>query len=409
MTRLSVLALALVASACGPGGVAAEWTDEERAALLKLEWTGASTPDPTNRFADDARAVELGRKLFFDPAFSRDATVSCATCHDPARFFTDSRPVADIGRGAIRNAPTVVGAFASPWLFWDGRKDSLWSQALSPLENPLEHGFTRMEVARTLALRYRHEYEALFGPLADFDDARFPGQAMPDPTFTDGPLHTAWLAMTETDRRAVNEAFVHFGKAVAAYERTLSFGRSPFDEYAKAVREETGSDALSHDAKAGLRLFIGRADCVSCHDGPRLTNDGFHNLGLPPLAGHEGGASGRQRGAFEVIADEFNCRSSFSDDTSVCAELDHLEPSFADFAGAFRTPSLRNVKDTAPYMHQGQLATLEAVVDFYSDLPGTPSIGHRELTLKPLHLTPVERRQLVAFLESLSGPWPETP
>lgn len=410
MRRRAALTLALAAAACGPGGVTADWTEDERAAILRLELTETrSPPDPTNLFADDPAAVALGRSLFFDPAFSRDGTVSCATCHDPTRFFTDGQAVADIGRGANRNTPTIVGASASPWQFWDGRKDSLWSQALGPLENALEHGFTRMEVARTLGVRYRDQYEALFGEMTDFDDARFPERAMPDPTFTDGPLHTAWLGMNPADRQAVNEAFVHFGKAVAAYERTLTFSRSPFDEYAKAVREETASTALSAEAIGGLRIFIGRGGCLNCHDGPRLTNDGFHNLGLPPLQGHDGGAPGRQRGAFNVLSDEFNCRSTFSDDRSACAELDHLAPDFPDFAGAFRTPSLRNVKDTAPYMHQGQLATLEAVVDFYAELPGTPTIGHRELTLEPLNLTEVERRQLVAFLESLSGPAPETP
>ena len=142
---------------------------------------------------------------------------------------------------------------------------------------------------------------------------------------------------------------------------------------------------------------------IACHDSPLLTDHSFHNLGVPPRADETSPDDGRRDGARTVLKDEFNCTGAFSDDASGCRELHYLDPTFPDFDGAFRTPSLREVALTAPYMHAGQFATLTDVLHFYNTLPGTPQLGHRELTLVPLALTDSELDALIAFLESLNG------
>ncbi|MEZ4299826.1 MAG: cytochrome c peroxidase [Polyangiaceae bacterium] len=395
-------AASVLASGCGPSGAARAWSEEERRAIGRLEWTGDLPSDPTNRFAGDPRAAALGKRLFFDSALSRTGHVSCAGCHDPGRGFSDGREVS-VGRSAgRRNAPSLLGAAYSPWLFRDGRKDSLWAQAMGPLEDPTEHALSRLDVVRRLASVYGPEYESTFGPLPVIDET-WPESARPVPEDPSAPENAAWVALGPERQRQVNTAFANAGKAIAAWERLLVPGRAPFDEYARAVREGRESSALSPAAVAGLRLFVGKAGCVSCHDGPRFTLDGFHNLGLP---GRGEPDRGRSAGASLVLADPFNCTGAFSDAPDRCAELGFLDPAFADFEGAFRTPSLREVARTAPYMHAGQLATLADVVAFYDTLPGQAEIGHREATLRPLGLTETERAELVAFLESLTSDAP---
>ncbi len=209
------------------------WNEEELARLRSL-WIGslpALPPDPSNRFADDPAAAELGRALFFDVRFSGDGSVACASCHQPDKFFTDGKPLADDGMGVTnRKTMTVVGTAYSPWLFWDGRKDSLWAQALGPMESPVEHGGTRTQYARLVGRYYRQAYEVIFDPLPDFtDNPRFPPQAGP---IQDVPeAQAAWAAMTEADREAVTRVYANMGKAIAAYERLLIPGPSAFDRY----------------------------------------------------------------------------------------------------------------------------------------------------------------------------------
>ncbi|MEJ2088076.1 MAG: cytochrome-c peroxidase, partial [Gammaproteobacteria bacterium] len=149
----------------------APWTEAELGQIRSL-WIGSLPPlpaDPTNRVADDPDAAALGYRLFFDARLSANGAVSCATCHRPERVFTDGLPVS-VGIAAVqKNAPSVVGAAYSPWLFWDGRADSLWSQAAAPLENPLEHGSHRLQVVEIVAADddYRRRYETVFGPMPE--------------------------------------------------------------------------------------------------------------------------------------------------------------------------------------------------------------------------------------------------
>jgi cytochrome c peroxidase len=374
---LVALALVLVlvitmVSAAAPRGD--RWTTEEVGLLssLSLRELGPPPTDPTNRVADDPRAAEFGRKVFFDPRLSANGQVSCATCHVPEKEFQDGTPLAK-GVGVTNRRTMPIASMAhSPFLFWDGRKDSLWAQALGPLESPVEHGGSREQYAAVIAAQYRSDYEPIFG-------------VMP--------------ALSTRD--AATAVFVNMGKAIAAYERTIDYAPSRFDRYADAL-QDTGrapEGVLSADEVGGLRLFIGKASCTNCHNGPLLTNNEFHNTGVPARAGLPAD-SGRLAGAAAVLRDEFNCRSRWSDDRSKCAELDFLVTGDHVLERAFKVPSLRNVAGRAPYMHSGQFNTLSEVVDHYNRAPQAPA-GHSEL--EPLRLSTQERRQIEAFLRSLSG------
>ncbi len=382
----------------------ARWSEAELAIIESL-WLGnlgEAPPDPTNEVADSLAAAALGHRLFFDTRLSRDGTVSCATCHKPESYFTDDLRVG-IGAGVgTRHTMTVVGAAWSPWYFWDGRRDSQWSQALTPLESPAEHAGTRTEFVHLLAddAGYSAAYEQIFGPLPDLTDAaRFPRRASPLGT---PEQQDAWWSMAPADQTAVNEAFANMGKALAAYQRELRPGPGRFDAYAQALasgEEPSGSAALSAAEVAGLRLFIGDASCVNCHNGPLFSNNEFHNTGVLPGVGQLP-AMGRASGVREARSDAFNCLGPFSaDPLRTCAEL-RFAKSSDDLVGAQRTPSLRNVSRTPPFMHAGQIASLGEVLEHYRR--AEPSlVGHNEA--KPLDLRQDQMRFLEAFLRTLDG------
>jgi cytochrome c peroxidase len=259
--------------------------------------------------------IIAGRRLFFDTALSADRSTSCATCHDPARAFTDGRAIAQGVHGEMgtRNSPTLVNAGLGRLFFWDGRADSLEAQALQPMINPKEMGLTEADIASR-------------------------------------------TGMTAADVTA----------ALASYVRTIRSHESRVDYF------RAGQTAmLTSDEQAGFEIFRGRGQCAVCHGGPDFTDNRFHNTGV----GVHNGAS----------ADEG--RYAISHD--------------ARDLGAFKTPTLREVALTAPYMHDGSLATLEDVVAFYTKGGvRNPSLDPR---MRPLRLDATEERQLVAFLKALSG------
>jgi cytochrome c peroxidase len=380
------------------------WSAAERAVIadLWIRGLGPLPPDPSNRVADDPRAARLGHKLFFDARFSRTGEVSCSSCHLPDRGFQDGRP-RGIGIGVTnRRTMPIAGTAYSPWFFWDGRKDSQWAQALGPLENPAEHGGNRSMYARLVARLYRADYEEIFGPLPDVTDGRrFPASAGP---VQDPAARAAWEAMAPEDRAAVTRVFVNIGKSIAAYERKINPGASRFDAWAGTLLEgkpPTAATRLSPDEEAGLALFIGKADCIKCHNGALFTNNDFHNTGVPAVPGLPEDL-GRAQGARDVLHDEFNCASTWSDARpGECSELEFLKADGPELVRAYKPPSLRNVAERPPYMHAGQLTTLAAVLRHYNAAPAAPS-GHTEL--EPLGLGDRELGQLEAFLRTLSGP-----
>lgn len=354
-----------------------DWTDTDLEILqsLSIDSLPPLAPDASNAVADDSRAAAMGHALFFDTRLSLNGAISCATCHQPERQFTDGLPKGQAIGTSKRNTPTIVGTAYSPWLYWDGRRDSQWSQALSPLEDENEHGTNRAQVVAVVSgdPAYAASYRELFGELPD-----------------------------DSDAESVNVAFANIGKVFAAYERLLQPGPAPFDEYVAAVMaadEQRQAELFSDDEVAGLQLFMEKAQCLQCHNGPLFTNNEFHNTGVIAAAG-ELPDKGRAVGAREVVINEFNCRSEYAGDQATCAELDFMRTG-PELVGAFRTPTLRNVVHTAPYMHKGQLPDLAATLKHYNEAPDA-MIGHNEA--KPLKLGRGELHQLEAFLFTLSSP-----
>lgn len=385
------------------------WDNAERATLgsMLLSRLPAPPADPSNAVESRPEAVALGKRLFFDTRLSKNGQVACSTCHSPERDFQDGRPVGQgVGTGSRRTMP-IAAAAHSPWLFWDGRKDSLWSQALGPLEDGAEHGANRAQLVRLLEANYRTEYEAVFGRLPSLQGV--PANASPAGSPDE---RKAWAAMANGQRESVNRSFSNLGKAIAAYERTVAYGESRFDRYVAAVLkgDAAGQASLTRQEVNGLRLFIGKGQCATCHNGPLLSDQHFHNTGVPPRDSSRPDR-GRSLAVARVQDDEFNCLGNYSDaQKDSCQELSFIASDDPGMDGAFKTPSLRNVANRAPYMHAGQFASLEEVVAHYVRSPKSAT-GHSELAhsggghaeRKPIRLNAQEARDLVAFLKSLSG------
>ncbi len=406
---MSLLALVLLASiAAQEDGTGVVFTDAERARILELSPLPAPPPDPTNRFADDERAARLGQALFYDKRFSGKGEVSCSTCHEPERSWTDGRSVGQaIGR-LTRNTPALWNVAYNRWFTWDGRKDSLWSQALLPLEDPREHGGSRLQYAHLLCAdaAYRPAYEAIFGPLPDLSDAAlYAAEGRPIPGDPDHPHSVAWHAIPVKHRAPIDRVFANMGKALAAYQRKLLSRHAPFDTFVEGVRENDAEKraALPPLARRGLQLFLGRGNCHICHAGPNFTDLEFHANRLP-LVERAPEDRGRHEGIGFLKEDPFNAIGLFSDQITGTphAKIAYLFRNVHNW-GEFKTPSLRNVALTAPYMHDGSMATLEDALHFYSTLENAqPAHKGGDKLLQALRLSAAETEALLAFLDSLS-------
>jgi cytochrome c peroxidase len=378
---ITIVAIGAGVSACERWSASpADWTEADIVVLrsLWLESLPDLPPDPSNAVADNPVAAEFGRQLFFDARLSANGGISCATCHQQERRFTDGLQKGQAIGTTARHTPSIVGTAYSPWQFWDGRRDSQWSQALAPLEDANEHATDRTQVVSLIAEdpEYRSTYESLFGALPDLPGA--------------GAV-------------VLNTAFANIGKSIAAFERTIMPTASRFDRYVQALVDgdvELQQQLFSDDEVRGLQLFIGEANCTQCHNGPLFTNHEFHNTGIISFPGDIPDTA-RVVGVKDVMANEFNCRGPYSDDPELrCAELDFARTGI-ELIGAFKTPSLRNLENTAPFMHKGQLATLADVLQHYNDAPEA-MIGHNEA--EPLGLDERELGRIEAFLATLAAP-----
>jgi len=411
------------------------FTDEQRAVLEGFRLPASPSADPSNAFADDVRAAVLGKKWYFDTALSGKlgsdnhglgvngslgnagdvGKIACASCHDPAFGGSDhrSRPAAtSLGANyATRNAQSVLNAAyidldRGAWQTWDGRGDSLWGGNLLPLERPTSNNGTRLQLAHVVYDHYKADYEALFGPLPDLSDlTRFPAQGKPGAAEFD--------AMPTGDQDAVNRVFANIGKALAAYERRLvstSFAPSAFDQMLAGDDE-----AMTPAAIRGARLFIGKAACDDCHRGPAFADQLFHNIGVPQEGEHLPATDLGRNDAIPVVKNSiFNRAGVFSDAPPDDSHLRNLEQRDSAI-GAFKTPTLRNVAKTAPYMHDGVYDTLGEVVTHYNSGGAAAAnyAGTREVTISPLLLDSREVDDLVEFLRALDDgeplPTPDFP
>lgn len=406
LTRLCGLSCCLLMG-CGPSELptAVPFSPAEHRRLLTLGPLGPLPDDPTNRVADDPRAAELGEALFFEPRLS-PAGVACVSCHPPAAHFTADS--VQFAATVTRQIPSLWNTGFHRWWTWDGRKDSLWSQVLGPLEHPLEMASDRTLMAHVIfdTPRLRDAYESLFGTMPPLDDTeRFPDRARPARS-ANAPdaLGAAWQGMRAEDQAAVQTVAANSAKAIAAFERRLISGPTRVDRFVEAVRlaDEDGLLALSPTEQRGLQLFVGDAQCFLCHTGALFSDREFHNLGLAARP-ESMGDLGRIAGVDQVLRDPFNALGEFSDETTgEAADKVRFLRASSEQEGQFKTPSLRNVALTPPYMHDGRFATLEEVVQFYNELGQSPPYGHTEDTLRPLGLSADDQTALVAFLRALT-------
>lgn len=235
------LALMVVVILVGCGKPDFSDAEKKTIASLALSRLPPLKPDTTNRFADVPAAAALGSTLFFDLGMSRDGTVSCSTCHKIDRQFQDDLPQAvGVGHTNRRTMP-LAGVARDPWFFWDGRRDSLWAQALTPLENPLEQAGNRAAYAHYIKARFGERYERIFGPLPDFSG--MPLNASP---LGNDAEKAAWNAMSGAQRDAINGVFANIGKAIAAFERSIEPAPTRFDRFALdlATGAEPKGDAV---------------------------------------------------------------------------------------------------------------------------------------------------------------------
>jgi len=346
---------------------------EIRRILQHGPWPQPVLRDRSNRASGNADAIALGKRLFYDRRLSGDGAMSCAACHLPDQAFTDGRARA-YGRESLdRNTPSLWNVGFARWFGWDGAADSLWRQSMKPILNPVELAADADHVAALLrsdpdlAMRYAKAFGS--APLAD------------------------------------ERTLVDTGKALAAYLETLVSGRSPFDDFRDALAKDDPVAAARYPvaAQRGLKIFIGKGNCALCHFGPTFTNGEFADVGISYFVAKGRVDAGRYGGIKELLADRFNLLGRYSDEASGSAagKTRHVASQHRNF-GEFKVPGLRNVARTAPYMHNGSLATLREVVTHYSDLNEERLHSDGERILRPLKLSPREVDDLIAFLESLT-------
>lgn len=386
---------------------AIEWTDSDKALLktLLISEMPALPENPTSKYAANEKAAEFGHQLFFDKRFSANGEVSCSSCHHPDKYFTDGLKTSKGIDTVKRNAPTIVGINQSNWYFLDGRADSLWSQALGPLEASNEHGGNRAMYVHIIYndKNYKKSYEEVFATMPDLaDKKRFPDYAGP---VTNKQAKKAWKAMAPDDRDAITQVFVNMGKAIAAYEHKLRPAPSKFDNYTRALLEgnaDAMSKAMNKNEEAGLKLFVGEANCIICHNGSAFSDFEFHNVGVPQVTLKKYDF-GRKTAINKVKKSPFNCFGEYNDSKDKrCDDLTYIVFDEHITLGTFKTPGLRNISKTAPYMHAGQYNTLADVIGHYVDPPPI-KLGENDTRALTFDLDDKEQQQLEAFLKALDS------
>lgn len=372
-----LLVVGLLASACGNEAPFPSLDEMDK--LNQLHTMPRHPPeDTTNRLADNPAASSLGNRLFHDPKLSSCGQVACSSCHD-GDGRTVPKAKADGCNGGVtgRNPPTILNVDYLRWFMWDGRADRLWNQAILPMTSEVEMNSNPTILRAQLNATYMGEYTELFNKTPD---------DTPDP-----------------------EVLANVGKLMQAYERTVKRLDSPFDEDVKRFLAAVDSGTEEQDpAYLGLKTFFRNGQCIACHQGVTMSDGLFHNLGVKDSSDS---AAGQQAKIDFILNWEYNAAGPYSDNRTGqdAARLEGVRATLGEkraaMEGAYKTPTLRNVALTAPYMHTGEFNTLEEVVDFY-DKGGDPVgsfAGVRTETIKKLDLKKEEKAALVNLLQSMTG------
>ncbi len=347
--------------------------DEIEQTLSFGPWPLSFQPDPSNRFSKDATAIKLGQALFNDPVLSVDGAFSCASCHDPEQAFTMPEARA-LGRDLLnRNTPSLRNLAGLRWYGWGGKSDNLWAASLHPIieEQEMAHSAESLKIAISEST-YIDDFEAIFGHLQDQSPELF---------------------------------LVNTAKALSAYLETLATDRTIFDDFRDALerRDIAAAKEYPEAAQRGLQLFLGRGKCVFCHNGPRFSNNEFHDAGVPYFLNETEVDQGRFGGLNILLSSPYTLDGDWNDDPEKKGAwaVRNVRRSHSDF-GTFRTPSLRGVVETAPYMHDGSLDDLKSVIRHYSKIDTERLHADGEAILSELNLSEQEIADLVAFLVTLS-------
>lgn len=353
--------------------LADSWSNEEFSTIKSLgpwppEWRG----DPSNRLSKKEKAIALGQQLFFDRRLSKDNLLACGDCHRPDAEFADGIA---LNRGFApleRNTPSLLNVRHNRWFGWGGEHDNLWSQSIRPILEPTE---------------------------MNTDVSTIRSKLQDDPMFVSS-IET--LTQIPLNKLSDDEFLVFIGKLLAAYQETLVTPVSRFDRFRNAlVNQQPTKDLFTDEEKRGLEIFIGDGRCALCHGGANFSFGEFADIGVPFFTA-SGVDRGRYAGIQNVKNDPFNLLSDYNDDTEkATATRTEFVTRLHRNWGEFRVPSLRNVSNTAPYMHNGSIKTLSDVVEFYSQLNEERLHSDGERILRPLNLSESDANALEAFLKTL--------
>lgn len=322
-------------------------------------------------FMNNQDAISLGELLFHDANLSKDKYISCASCHEPKMKFHDvNNETQKKWPDAPHRAPSLIGVYAQPWFFWDGRADTLWGQVLSALESENEHNGNRVDIINYICSEYYLDFKS---PLNFCNNVNY---------FND-------------DDYARN--FVKVGKVISSYLSTLKHQWTRFDEFAKEIKKSEGvieSKVMSYDEIEGMKLFFDRdkTGCIDCHSGRRFTNNSFAVIGTSEVNPND-----RANGINKLEVFEFKCEIWEREES--CQHYKFMKRKGIELKGAYKVPSLRNLADSPSFMHNGYLNNLEEVIDLYTNPLSYPITF---IDVKPLRLLPHQRKQLIKFLEALN-------
>lgn len=353
-----------VAAAMSFAAGAASLEGDERARILAHgPWPPAARADPSNRVSENAAAIALGERLFHTARLSTVGGLRCASCHEPWRSFTDGRSKAIGAEAGQRNTQGLLNVGLNRWFGWDGANDTLWGQSVRPMLDPREMRASPAHVARLMR-----------------DDAEL------------GELYRrAFDAAPSADDEAV---LVAVGKALAAYQATLISPRTAFDEFRDALQRGDTQAAARYpvEARRGLQIFEGRGGCARCHTGATFSDGRFHRSLIESIRFDGERDNGRATGSAQLKQSAYRRSGRFSDAAGPGVVVPEVEP----LSGAFRTPGLREVAATAPYMHDGSVDNLCEALRPHAVATGDPHVAAEPLSL-------AERRDLLAFLRTLSA------